>query len=99
MSIRYTYVTLFSLRLLCKNIWYGITQVKQTTMADPNAYGRSGFALQAARRRSYLVGNMAVSESLKDKQVSKLRCLILIIFHIIMLLALFQLQAIFSYLI
>ncbi|KAI0213076.1 hypothetical protein LSAT2_001929 [Lamellibrachia satsuma] len=37
-------------------------------MADPNAYGRSGFALQAARRRSYLVGNMAVSESLKDKQ-------------------------------
>ena len=42
-------------------------------MADPNTVGRSmGVALQAARRRSVAVGSMAVSESLKEKQVSQL---------------------------
>ena len=38
-----------------------------------NTLGRStGVALQAARRRSIAVGSMAVSESLKEKQVSHL---------------------------
>ena len=42
-------------------------------MADPNTVGRSmGVTLQAARRRSVAVGSMAVSESLKEKQVSQL---------------------------